>query len=274
MNQLIQPDRFTVTVEVVPPAGGDAEPLLAALQAIASPQIDGFSVASNPVAKPRMSALALSALIQGRTATPAILHCTTRDHNRLSTQGLLWGARALGITTVLAATGDYVALGDRARTTTVRDVAIHGLVRMAREAELYTGVVLDPRPETKALELELRRLVRKVGAGAQFVVTQPVYEVAGAVALAEGTRSLGIPVLLGILPLRTARHAEFLDRNVAGISVPAHVQVRMEKAADPAAEGISMAREMLRVAQDRFAGACVMPPFSDYSVVHKVLAKG
>ncbi|NIV37912.1 MAG: homocysteine methyltransferase, partial [Anaerolineae bacterium] len=105
---------FTITVEVVPPAGPDPEPILTALGQLAGLTFDGFSVATNPVAKPRMSALALCALIQKRTGRPATLHCTTRDHNRLSIQGLLWGARALGIETVLVATGDYVALGDRA----------------------------------------------------------------------------------------------------------------------------------------------------------------
>ena len=85
------------TVEVVPPASPNAEPILAKLEALAALPFDGFSVATNPVAKPRLSALALCALIQQRTGRPAILHCTTRDHNRLSIQGLLWGARALGI---------------------------------------------------------------------------------------------------------------------------------------------------------------------------------
>ena len=125
MNLPVRPDRFTITVEVVPPAGPDAESLLAALAGITSPLVDGFSVASNPVARPRMSALALSFLIQRRVSRPAILHATSRDHNRLSTQSLLWGARALGISTLLAATGDYVALGDRARTTTVRDLDVY-----------------------------------------------------------------------------------------------------------------------------------------------------
>jgi methylenetetrahydrofolate reductase (NADPH) len=268
---LPETDRFMTTVEVVPPAGPDADPILARLEALDSLPFDGFSVATNPVAKPRLSALALCALIQQRTGRPAILHCTTRDHNRLSIQGLLWGARALGIETVLVATGDFVALGDRVRTTTVRDVDVFALVRLAREAGLHTGVVLDPHPESNGLEQAVRRLERKVGAGAQFAVTQPIYDEASARALAEATRHLGISVILGILPLRTARHAEFLHHKVAGIAVPETVRERMSRARDSVAEGAANAREMLAAARQRFAGACLMPPFDHYEVLFDIL---
>ena len=262
---------FMTTVEVVPPAGPDAGPILAQLKALAALSFDGFSVATNPVAKPRMSALALCALIQQRTGRPAILHCTTRDHNLLSIQGLLWGAQALGIETVLVATGDFVALGDRARTTTVRDVDVFALVRLAREAGLHTGVVLDPHPESNGFEQAVRRLEAKVGAGAQFAVTQPVYDEASAQALAEATRHLGIPIILGILPLRTARHAEFLHHKVAGIAVPEPVRERMRRARDSVAEGVANARKMLAVARQGFAGACLMPPFDHYEVLFDIL---
>jgi homocysteine S-methyltransferase len=219
-----------------------------------------------------MSALALSALIQQHTGKPATLHCTTRDHNRLSIQGLLWGARALGIHNVLVATGDYVALGERARTTTVRDVDVYGLVQMAREVDLRTGVVLDPRPESDGLDHQVHRLEQKVKAGAQFVVTQPVYDRAGAKTLHDATQHLGIPVILGILPLHTARHARFLHQKVAGIAVPQHVQERMEQASDPVAEGVAGAKEILDIARQWFAGACLMPAFDHYRVVAKMLS--
>jgi methylenetetrahydrofolate reductase (NADPH) len=268
---LPETSRFMITVEVVPPAGPDAEPILAKLEALSTLPFDGFSVATNPVAKPRLSALALCALIQRRTGRPAILHCTTRDHNRLSVQGLLWGARALGIETVLVATGDFVALGDRASTTTVRDVDVFALVRLAREARLHTGVVLDPHPESNGFEQAVRRLERKVEAGAQFVVTQPVYDEASARTLTEATRHLGIPVILGILPLRTARHAEFLHHKVAGIAVPEQVRERVSRASDSVAEGVANAREMLAVARQHFAGACLMPPFDHYEVLFDIL---
>ena len=264
-------DKFMVTVEVVPPNGADAAPLLAALEPLVDLAFDAFSVATNPVAKPRMSAMALCALLQQKTGKPAILHCTTRDHNRLSLQGKLWGARALGIETVLIASGDFIAPGDQAHTTSVRDLDVFGLVRMAREAGLRTGVVFDPYPESNGLKQAVRRLATKVEAGAQFAVTQPIYDEATAEQLIEATQPLKIPIILGILPLRTPRHAEFLHRKVAGIAVPEQVRNRIQRAVDPVAEGVVNAGEMLAVARNRFAGACLMPPFDHYEVLLDIL---
>jgi homocysteine S-methyltransferase len=241
------------------------------LQALQDLRFDGFSVATNPVAKPRMNAMALCALIQKATHRPAILHVTTRDHNILSLQGLLWGASALGIKTVMAATGDFVALGQRKTTTTVRDVDVFKLVRMAREAGLQTGVVFDPHPEVNGLDLAVERLELKVKAGAQFAVTQPVYDQDAVEALYTSTRHIDIPIILGILPLRTPRHAEFLHTRVDGIAVPKHVRLRMQHATDPIAEGAGNAREILALAHEHFAGACLMPPFDHYEVMFDIL---
>jgi methylenetetrahydrofolate reductase (NADPH) len=283
---------FGLQVEVVPPAGPDPEPLLARLESIACPEVAGFSVATNPLARARMSALALCARIQQRTGKPATLHCTTRDHNRLSLQALLWGARALGIGTVLVSTGDYVALGERAQTTTVRDINVYELVALAREAGLQVGVVLDPGPHLfdvatpspggeappsagpqvhDHLSYQVRRLEKKIKAGAQYVVTQPVYDEASARDIHRSTAHLPIPVVLGILPLRSARHARFLDETVAGINVPAVVQARMAASADPVAEGNTLAAEMVSQARRWFAGALLMPPFSHYELVGRIL---
>jgi len=267
-----QTNRFLITVEVVPPEGSQTEPLLSTLQSLQQLPIDGFSVATNPVAKPRMSAMALCALLQQQTSRPAILHCTTRDHNRLSLQGMLWGALALGIETVLVTTGDFVALGDRATTTDVRDTDVCGLVTMARDSGLHTGVVLDPGPESQGLETPVRRLERKIEAGAQFVVTQPYYDEAGLDKLAVATRRIEIPIILGLLPLRTPRHADFLHQKVAGINVPRQVHESMNRADDPAAEGIANAREVLNLARQRFAGACLMPPFDRFEMLTHILA--
>lgn len=262
---------FFISIEVVPPAGSDAAPLLSSLAALESLPVNAFSVATNPVAKPRMSAMALCTLIQQHTGRKAILHCTTRDHNRLSLQGLLWGSRALGISTVLITTGDFVALKDRATTSDVRDIELFGLLALATEAGLQAGVVLDSRPESDGLNRELKRLERKVDAGARFVVTQPIYDAGFADTLAAATRDLDIPLVMGILPLRTPRHADFLHDKVAGIAVPTHVRERMHRASDPVVEGIAIARENLALARERFAGACIMPPFDHYEVMPDIL---
>ena len=212
--------------------------------------------------------------------------------------------------------GADVALGERARTTTVRDVNVYELVRLAREAGLQVGVVLDPRtgpysvgaaptkagdeeaPANRAgsdadttlssgpaaprpaaeegpagrdpLQYQVRRLEKKIEAGARYVVTQPAYDEASARELHEATFHLPVPIVLGILPLRSPRHARFLDEQVAGITVPAAVQARLA-AADPVAEGVALAAEMVALARRWFAGALLMPPFGHYDVVNRIL---
>jgi homocysteine S-methyltransferase len=264
-------DGFKITVEVVPPAGYDPAPLLEQLVSISSLAFDGFSVATNPVAKPCMCAMALCSLIQARTGKPSILHCTTRDHNRLSLQGQLWGAKALGIDTVLAATGDMVARKERNITSTVSDLNVFELTAMAVASGMNTGVVFDSHPEINGFDLAVERLRKKVDAGAEFVVTQPVYDRASAERIANATRELCIPVILGILPLRTLKHAIFLHDRVAGIAVPESVRSAMAAAEDTVAEGASNAAEMLAIARESFAGACVMPPFNHYEVLHSII---
>ncbi len=263
--------KFTITVEVVPPAGPDTGTVLDALSMLSDLSIDGFSVATNPVAKPRMSAMALCALIQKKVGKPATLHCTTRDHNILSLQGELWGAKALGIETILAATGDFVALGDRGTITTVRDMDVYGLVKMARAAGMKTGVVFDTHPEIHGLKQAVRHLERKAAAGAQFAVTQPVYDEAGVDLLTESVRHIDIPIIMGILPLRTPRHAMFLHERVGGIMIPGALRERMHRVADPVAAGALNAKEMIGLARDRFSGVCVMPPFDHYEVLADIL---
>ena len=263
---------FSILIEVVPPAGPAADTVLASLASLNALKIHGFSVATNPVAKPRMSAMALCAMIQQETGLPATLHITTRDHNRLSLQSLLWGAKALGLKTVLVATGDFVAIEDRAGTTTVRDVDIFGLIEMARDSGLYTGVVFDPHPKIDGMDSAIKRLEKKKVAGAQFVVTQPVYDEQAVQNLAVAINPIELPVILGILPLRTAKHADFLHHKVAGISIPESVRQRMLRAADSVAEGVANARLVLSAGREHFAGACIMPPFDHYEVLSDILS--
>lgn len=262
---------FVVTIEVVPPGGNDIVPLMTELLSLSKIDFAGFSVATNPVAKPKMSAMATSYLIQQQTGRPAVFHCTTRDHNRISLLGELWGAKALGIKTVMVATGDRVALSDRGIVSNVSDVNVCDLIGMAREAGLFTGVVFDTHPEINGLEKAVSRLEEKVKAGAQYAVTQPVYDKAAADAIYNATKKIDIPVILGILPLRTPKHAIFLHDKVSGIAVPAAVRDRMQTAEDSVFEGILNAREMLDIAKENFAGACIMPPFDHYDVMPEIL---
>ena len=265
--------KFILTIEVVPPGGDDPEPLLRSLVSLENLPVDGFSVATNPVAKARMCAMAFCALIQQRTGRPAVFHCTTRDHNRISLQSLMWGAKALGVSSVLVATGDFVAMAERKMVSDVKDVNVFELVTMARDSGLHTGAVLDFRPEINGLAQEVKRLEKKVAAGAQYIVTQPIYDRKAAEEISRAVAHLNIPVVMGILPLRTPKHADFLHDRVAGIAVPESLRKQMHSASDPVVQGVLNAREMVAVAREFFQGACIMPPFDHYEILPDVLGR-
>jgi len=264
-------DDFVITVEVVPPNGPDSGEILSALEALKGLPISGFSVAANPVAKPRMSAMALCSLIQQRTCKFSILHCTTRDNNRISLQSTFWGARALGINHALTVTGDFVALDERKMTSDVKDMDVFQLIEMAKSSGMITGAVLDFRAEFNGLEKEVERLEKKAAAGAMFAVTQPVYDRDMARTISISTGHIDIPIIMGILPLRTSRHAEFLHNKVAGIAIPEKLRAKMSHAKDPLAEGVANAQEMLAIAKEFFRGACIMPPFDHYEIMSDIL---
>jgi homocysteine S-methyltransferase len=172
---------------------------------------------------------------------------------------------------VLAVGGDRIALSEQGLSG-VRDLDVFALIRLAAQAELQVGVVFSPQAGVRGLRREAQRLRRKAEAGAAFAVTQPVYSLEEAEALAGAVRPAGLPVLLGVLPLRTPRHAEFLHRRVAGIRVAQEARRRLEQASDPTAEGLAMAREMLAAARRGFAGACLMPPFGHYEILPRLIA--
>lgn len=264
-------DNFVITIEVVPPQGADPEPILSALDLLKDLPVNGFSVAANPVAKSRMCAMALCSLIQKRTSKFSILHSTTRDHNRISLQSRFWGARALGLNHVLVATGDFVALEERKITSDVKDLDVFQLISMAKSSGMITGAVLDFRPESNGLEKEVERLEKKAAAGATFAVTQPIYDRDMARTISISTSHIDIPIIMGILPLRTARHAEFLHNRVSGIAIPDKLREKMGKTKAPLEEGIANAREMVEIAKEFFRGACIMPPFDHYEVVSDIL---
>ena len=263
-----QPDRFKISLEVVPPPDHSPDLLLSKLNAIAHLPFDGFSVASNPVAKPRMSAMAFAHLLRQQTGKPAIVHFTVRDHNRLGIQAELWGARALGIDTVMAVTGDPSARDSNAAT--VNDLTVFDLIRMAADSGFTTGAVLDYRPETDGLDHEIKRLEQKAAAGCRFIVTQPVYDKATADRIRQGLRHIRVPVFLGILPLLSYKHARFLHDRVAGIAVPDALMAAMEESDDPVQTGTDNSRKMLALAREKFFGACVMPPFERFDILPKI----
>ncbi len=264
---------FKITIEVVPPKG-EYNGLLKELNKISHLPFDGFSVASNPIAKPKMSAMVFAHLLQEKTCKPAILHFTIRDHNVIGLQGEMWGAKALGLDTVLAMTGDPAKqVKNKKKVSSVRDVSVFELIKMSKNSQLFTGAVLDFRPEINGLKSEVKRLEKKLDAGAGFIVTQPVYDEKTAQSIKTATMHLNVPVIMGILPLISYKHALFLHDKVAGISVPEKLKDEIKAAKDPVNQGIAQAKKILQIARNNFSGACIMPPFDRFEILFGILEK-
>ncbi|MCP4672223.1 MAG: homocysteine methyltransferase [Desulfobacula sp.] len=271
MTPLFSNKKFIITIEVVPPQGNGSNETLEKLCNLSQLDFHGFSVASNPVAKPKMSAMVFSHLIQKATGKPAILHCTIRDHNRLGLQSELWGAKALGIDTVIAVTGDPSATGADSPTEFVADLNVFELISLIGNCDLYAGAVLDFRPEINGFEQEINRLEKKIASGCRFIVTQPIYDEHTAKKIFNGIKHFNIPIIMGILPLLSYKHAKFLHDKVDGIAIPKALQQQMKKAKDPLNYGVSQAKEMLVLAKNMFAGTCIMPPFDRYDILQDIL---
>lgn len=264
---------FVISVEIVPPADGTCDHLIQKIaRSLNHLPIDALNLADSPMACPRMSPFLFAGLVRVATQEhfEIIPHITVRDRNRVALQGLVWGAVAAGIRTVLIVSGDPVQYSRDAQTRLVADLSVTDMVRVARAAGLRAGVVMDSRPSQRAIEL--RKLEKKLEAGAQFVITQPLYDVGDVEHLARDTEAFGIPVLLGILPLVSRRHAGFLNDRVPGISVPEHVLDALEAAGEKAGEvGLAVAKTMLEKARQCLAGACIMPPFERFHLVAELL---
>jgi homocysteine S-methyltransferase len=232
-----------------------------------------------------MSALALAYLLKQHVDLEIILHFTCRDRNLMGLQSDLMGAHAVGIKNILAITGDPPSAGDYPNATAVYDVDSIGLVEIIRKlnsgtdlagssigkpTEFSIGVGADPSVDD--LGREIARLERKVDAGAQFVFTQPLYELGVAERFVNMTAGLNVPILLGLLPLQSYRHAEFLHNEVPGIRVPEKHREQLRKAGKQAnMEGIAMCRELLKSAKDVFAGVYLMPSFGRYDTILDIL---
>lgn len=289
--QKIQAGKFVVSVEVDPPRGFSAAKMLEGARVARARGADAVNVADSPMARVRMGALALCVLIQQQVGIETILHLTTRDRSLMGLQADLIGAHALGVRNIIALTGDPPALGDTHESTPVHDVDSIGLVRIidsfnqgldragkpfGSRAAFTIAVASDPtRPD---LVHEVDRFHRKVTGGAHLTMTQPIFDAAlwrKFFALYEERHGpFPVPVLIGILPLQSHRHASFLHNEVPGITIPEGALARMEKAgADGRKEGIHMAQELLLELKElpRVQGVYLMPSFGRYEVACEVL---
>jgi methionine synthase I (cobalamin-dependent)/5,10-methylenetetrahydrofolate reductase len=252
---------FTVTVELLPPRGHDADRLVHQGRQLRIHGVDFVNIPDGPRASARMSALAASLVVQQQAGLEPILHYACRDRNLLGMQSDLLGAHSLGVRNVLIITGDPPRVGDYPDATAVFDVDSIGLTNVVarlnqgldigqqsigQPTAFHIGVALNPAAPDA--DDELRRFRYKVEAGAEFAITQPVFDPGTFTAFLKRIEGAGIPILAGVMPLESLRHAEFMANEVPGVHVPVSVVDRMRRAEDAgtaAAEGIAIAREVL-----------------------------
>jgi len=279
--------QFVVSVELDPPKGADPGRIIDRAQYCKENEIDAINVADGPRASARMSAQSLCVLLQNKVGIDTILHYTCRDRNLLGIQSDLLGAYALGLRNILAITGDPPKLGDYPDATAVYDVDSIGLIRIMDHLNhgcdlagnligpalgIHIGCGADPsKPDW---DKEIRRLEEKVKAGAEYVMTQPVYDPSTVEKFLSAVKHLQVPIMIGILPLYSHRNAEFLHNEVPGMRIPDDIRERMHQAGSgekAQLEGVAIAQEALLAARELAQGAYIMPPFNKVELAVRVI---
>jgi methionine synthase I (cobalamin-dependent)/5,10-methylenetetrahydrofolate reductase len=278
---------FVTTVEVSPPRGVDYAASLAGAKLLQAAGADAVDISDNPTARLRMSSTALAHLIMRETSLATILHFTCRDRNLLGLQSELLGAAALGVTAILALTGDPSNVGDFPKATSVFDVTSVGLTEIVNAlnhgkdhagtevgapTRFRVGVAVNPL--ARDLDGEFKKFDEKLAAGADFAMTQPIYDIAQIKPFLDRMAALKFPVLVGVLMLRSYKNAEFLHNEVPGMSVPEHVRERMRGAKEQRGEGIAIARDLLlELAQTPGAAGAYIIPQDRYEMAAEVLSQ-
>ena len=286
LGKKIAAGEFVTMVEIVPPKGIDIRKEVEGAKFVKSVGVDAVNIPDSPRASARMSNQALSLLMQQAVGIEAILHYTCRDRNVLGIQSDLLGAAATGIRNLLCITGDPPKMGNYPDATAVFDVDSIGLVNIVHNLNrgldlggnpIGTGtsfvIGVGANPGLPNLDEEIRRFEYKVQAGAEYVVTQPVFDLTLLENFLKRIEHCRIPVVAGIWPLVSTRNAEFM-KNELRVSVPDEVLHRMAKAATPQAareEGVAIAREMLAAVRDRVQGAQISAPLGRYASAVDVL---
>jgi methionine synthase I (cobalamin-dependent)/5,10-methylenetetrahydrofolate reductase len=277
---------FVTMVEIVPPKGTDIAKEVEGARFLKSVGVDAINIPDSPRASARVSNQALSLILQREVGTEAILHYTCRDRNVLGIQSDLLGASATGIHNLICITGDPPKMGNYPDATAVFDVDSIGLVNIVRNLNrgldiggnpigAGTGFVIGvgANPGLADIQEEVRRFEYKVEAGAEYAVTQPVFDLGLLEAFLRRVEHCRIPIIAGIWPLTSVRNAEFM-KNELRVSVPDSILERMAGAPSPEAarqEGIAIAREMLTEAQGLVQGAQISAPNGKYSAAADVL---
>jgi methionine synthase / methylenetetrahydrofolate reductase(NADPH) len=284
LAELLAAGRFVVSVEIDPPRSIRIERTIEAARLLRDAGVDLVNVSDSAMARVRMSALSVAFGIQHDLDLECLVHCTTRDRNLMALESELLGAHALGVRNIIALTGDPPRIGDYPTGTGVWDVDSIGLIEIlarlnraedpggssiGQRARFTIACALDSTAADSATEWD--RLERKLEAGAHLVMTQPLYSLEQVEAmLAEARRRFGqdgipVPVLLGVLPLVSTRHAEFLHNEVPGITIPDATRAAMRDAGERGSEmGLEMADRFLAATEGDVAGTYIMPSFGRY----------
>jgi len=280
--------KFTLVLELSPPKGSALWEDVSSARELIKAGADAFSISESPMARIRMSPIALGHAIKADMGTEVILHFTCRDRNILGLQADLLGAYALGMDNVLALTGDPPSVGDYPFATGVYEVNARGLVeiitklnsgvdytgnRLSSATGFWVGVAANPSSEDEVSEL--KRLEGKLEAGGGFVVTQPVYDVERFSRFLRRADLGAVPVIAGVLPLVSSRQADFLHYEVPGIEIPESIRASMSAAGDQNARsvGVNIAAGILKELSSVASGACIMTPLRRYDVACEVMAK-
>ena len=286
LGKKIAAGEFVTMVEIVPPKGTDIRKEIEGARFVKSVGVDAINIPDSPRASARMSNQALSLLMQQQVGIEAVLHYTCRDRNVLGIQSDLLGASAVGIHNLICITGDPPKMGNYPDATAVFDVDAIGLVNIVRNLNCGLDIGGNPigagtsfvigvgaNPGVPNIDEEIRRFEFKVEAGAEYAVTQPVFDLSLLENFLRTIEQFRIPVLAGIWPLVSARNAEFM-KNELRVSVPDSILERMSKAKTPEAareEGVHIAREMLLAVRGMVQGAQISAPQGRYSSAGDVL---
>jgi homocysteine S-methyltransferase len=269
---------FVTTIEITPPKGPNPDAMIKGVESIKAAGVDAVNVPDGPRAQNRMGAIAVAVLLQQRVGIETVLHYCCRDRNLLGMHSDLLGCAALGLRNMLLITGDPPKMGPYPEATAVFDIDSIGLTNMVslmnRGLDLGGNPFGEPtrftigvgvNPGHLDLEYELRRLDWKVKAGAEYAITQPVFDVRQLEVFLRRIESMHLPVVAGIWPLLSYRNAQFMNNEVPGVSVPDEVMERMRIASEKSKEhglreGVTIARETLGRVRGAVAGVQVSAP--------------
>ncbi len=285
LQKALAEKKFVVSVELDPPKGLNPTRIVNGAALLADVGVDCINIGDSPMARVRMGCVSLALHIQRRVGIDTIIHFTTRDRNLMALQSELLGAHSHGIRNILALTGDPPRMGNLPQAKAVWDVDSIGLIKILKrmnegqdwagnsigmQAQFFVGCAVNPVADD--LELELDRFHRKIEAGADYVMAQPLYDMDQLTSFLNRVGKIPVPFLLGVMPLQSHKHAEFLHNELPGVSIPDHLRERIRLAGDQGIqEGIRQSQEFLSEAQALCDGTYLMPSFGRYEMVAELV---